>query len=235
MSGKSHMKERIIRYLEILVTALIFSSQTILETGYYISIMAIPLIPYIMRYFNGPYGLDTLISEFLLMILPSRFIVGRSVYLAGFIVLFVSTRQWLRDHKRKVGLFKNGLYAKVRHPQFLAIILITLGLTMMTLTWESSSVPELTGMWFLQVIGYMSIAKFEDWRLSKKFGNEHKEYKSKAPFLYPIKNFRKIPELPFTIIITLIICAVLLILPYDLIRIYSYKLYDGPITTWLWG
>lgn len=229
------MKERIIRYLEIIFTALIFSSQTILEAGYYVSIMAIPLLPYIMRYFTGPYGLDTLISEFLLMTLPSRFIVGRSVALAGVIVLFVSTRQWLRGHKRNVGLFKTGLYAKVRHPQFTGIIFITLGLTIMTLTWGTSSVPELVGLWFLQVIGYTALAKFEDWRLSKKCGNEHTEYKSKVPFLYPIKNFRKIPELPFTIIITLIICAILLVLPYDLIRIYSIKLYDEPIGTWLYG
>lgn len=229
------MKERIIRYLEILVTALIFSSQTILEAGYYISIMAIPLLPYIMKYFTGPYGLDTLLSEFLMMTLSSQFIIGRLVALAGVIVLFVSVRQWFRDHKRNVGLFKTGLYSKVRHPQFTGIIFITLGLTIMTLTWGTSSVPELVGLWFLQVIGYIAIAKFEDWRLSKKFGNEHAEYKSKVPFLYPIKKFRKIPELLFTIIITLLICAILLILPYDLIRIYSFKLYDGSISSLLHG
>jgi protein-S-isoprenylcysteine O-methyltransferase Ste14 len=229
------VKEKLIRALEIAATALIFSTQTILESGYFISIMAIPLLPYIMRYITGPYGFNQIISEFMMMTVSSRFIVGRLVALAGVIVLLVSVRQWLREHKRSTGLFRTGFYAKVRHPQFLGIILITLGLTIMTLTWGTSSITELTGLWFLQVIGYLAIAKFEDWRLSKKFSDEHAEYKRKVPLIYPIKRPRKIPEIPFTIMITLAICLVLLVLPYDLIRIYSYKLYDGPITTWLWG
>ncbi len=229
------MKERLIRYIEVLFTLLIFSSQTILETGYYISIMAIPLLPYIMHYVVGLYGLDTLFSEFLLMLLPSRFILGRLIYATGFVVLFFSTKQWLRDHKRNAGLFNTGIYLKVRHPQFLGIILITLGLTIMTLTWGSSSVPELTGLWFLQVIGYVTIAKFEDWRLSKKFGDKFADYKSRVPFLFPIKKTKKIPEFPLTFLIIIIICAILLVLPYDLIRLYSFYLYDGPLTNLLWG
>lgn len=154
-------KERIIQFTEIIVTALIFSTQTILEIGYYISIMTIPLIPYIMHYFTGLYGFDQLVSEFLMMLLPSRFIVGRIVYLAGTALLVISTWQWLKYHKQKVGLFNTGLYAKIRHPQFLGIILITLGLTIMTLTWVTSSVLKFTGLWFLQAIGYIAIAKFE--------------------------------------------------------------------------
>jgi steroid 5-alpha reductase family enzyme len=130
-----------------------------------------------------------------------------------------------------VGLYKTGLYGKVRHPQFTGILIITMGLTVMSSTLGGHASLQIVGLWLLQVLGYIAIAYYEERALTKKFSEEYKEYKRKVPFLFPIKSPKKIPELLFTLIIVIIICVILWLLPYDLIRIYSHTLYDTP---WFW-
>jgi hypothetical protein len=86
----------------------------------------------------------------------------------------------------------------------------------------------LTALWFLQVMGYLIIAWFEERSLSKRFGEEYRAYKSKVPFMFPVKNPEKIPELRFTVLIVLMICFVLLVLPYDFIRAGSAAFFPNP-------
>jgi steroid 5-alpha reductase family enzyme len=125
-----------------------------------------------------------------------------------------------------VGIFTKGIYGKVRHPQFLGIITISTGFTIWVATYGhyhfiipgtsiNGSLPFAVGMWFIQALGYMALAKFEERRLSKKFGQEYQEYKQKTPMLFPIKNRTKYSETKFTIIILLIICAILLFVPFN--------------------
>ncbi len=232
------MKARITRLLEIIATVLLLGTQTVLNAGVAISIMTLPLLPLIADYLIriSPSSLEILSFELWTMTVDSTFLVGRIIALIGVIVFLVAAGEWFRNHRKKIGLFKTGLYSKMRHPQFTGIVITTLGLTIMTLTngvsiylpktnFFNFNIPKLVGLWFLQVLGYIVIAEYEDWRLSKKYSDEHLEYKHKVPLLYPIKNPKKIPELYFSIIITGIICIILLLLPYDLIRVYSSKLY----------
>jgi protein-S-isoprenylcysteine O-methyltransferase Ste14 len=241
--NNSKVKQRISKILEVLFTALLFSTQTILNAGVAISIMTIPLLPYIAYLLTGRYPLSVLAEEIWVMTFASAFIVGRIIALIGITVLLIAAAQWIINHRKKVGLFKTGLYARVRHPQFTGIIITTMGLTIMVLTngnfgklpfvnlplVEEGYPIGIIGLWFLQVLGYIAIAYYEERKIAKQFSEEYKEYKRKTPFLFPIKRPRRIPELIFTIIIVIVICIILWLLPYDLIGIYSRKLYTTPL------
>jgi protein-S-isoprenylcysteine O-methyltransferase Ste14 len=241
--NNSKVKQRISKILEVLFTALLLSTQTILNAGVAISIMTIPLLPYIAYLLTGRYPLSVLAEEIWVMTFASAFIVGRIIALIGITVLLIAAAQWIINHRKKVGLFKTGLYARVRHPQFTGIIITTMGLTIMVLTngnfgklpfvnlplVEEGYPIGIIGLWFLQVLGYIAIAYYEERKIAKQFSEEYKEYKRKTPFLFPIKRPRRIPELIFTIIIVIVICIILWLLPYDLIGIYSRKLYTTPL------
>jgi protein-S-isoprenylcysteine O-methyltransferase Ste14 len=234
-------KEKINRFLEVIFTFLLFGTQSVFNAGVAISLMTLPLLPLIANYLTLTdfYSLRALKIEFWVMVIDSRFVVGRIVALIGLTVFLVAAFQWIKNHRKKAGLFKTGLYGKVRHPQFTGIIIITLGLTIMTMTWGSPLFPRYdtgvnllvfanAGLWLVQVIGYVAIAKYEDYRLSKKFGAEHLEYKQKVPFLFPVKNPERIPELLFTIAIAFSIFLILAFLPYEDIIIFSHNLYTTP-------
>jgi protein-S-isoprenylcysteine O-methyltransferase Ste14 len=214
------VKGTVRRFFELLATALLLGTQTILHAGGFIGIMTIPLLPYLYTLAQGDFS--TIIPQIWAMFFLNTYTVGRIIMLIGVVVLFVAAGQWLWSHHKKRSLFKTGIYSKVRHPQFTGIIITTLGLTFMVLTRDSQYTRwTMVGLWFLQVLGYIAIARYEEWRLSKKYSNEHNEYKQTVPFLFPIKNPKRIPETLFTILIVTVICIILLSLPYPLIRVYS--------------
>lgn len=107
----------------------------------------------------------------------------------------------------------------VRHPQFSGIIIITVGLTVMVLTNSTDSLFQIVGLWLIQILGYIAIARYEEWCLSKKIGEEYRQYKRKVPFLFMVKCPSRIPETLFTIFIAVLLSVVLTFFPYGLIRI----------------
>lgn len=212
------VKGTVRRFFEILATALLLGTQTILHAGAATGIMTIPLLPYLYPLLQGDFsGFERQVWA---MFFLNTFIVGRIIMVIGIVVLFIAVAQWLWSHHKKLSLFKTGLYSKLRHPQFTGIIIVTLGLTVMVLTNGGVSLWMMVGLWFLQVLGYIAIARYEEWRLTKKY-SEYKEYKQTVPFLFPVKSPKKIPETLFTILIVTVICIILLSLPYPLIRVYS--------------
>jgi protein-S-isoprenylcysteine O-methyltransferase Ste14 len=157
-------------------------------------------------------------------------ILALIIFYSGIVIFCVSLLQWFLYRHKKHRFFTKGLYAKVRHPQFLGIILVSLGLTITLgchpMGWRlvgvirylpnSIGVNELIGLWFLQVLGYIAFALLEEWSLSNRF-SEFKEYKEKVPLLMPVKNPKIIPEAVFTILLVLTVCVILFLLPYDLL------------------
>ncbi len=240
----SKISGKIRPFLEGLFTALLFGMQTIFNAGVFISIMALPLLSYFYLFFVDENVRHALSFEFWVFLFDNSIIVGRIVVLVGTIVFLVATAQWLWYHHNHMELFKKGLYSHLRHPQFTGIIIVTLGLTLMVATlhlnFQSPSIlrqldvgiPTLADLWFLQVIGYIIIAWFEERSLSKRFGTQYKEYKDKVPFLFPVKNPSKMPELLFTILIVIGICIVLLFLPYNFIRVSSARLIPNLPFSW---
>jgi protein-S-isoprenylcysteine O-methyltransferase Ste14 len=228
-------KDKVRFSLEAIFTVLLFGCQTILHAGVFISVMVIPLLPYLVYapgYLQG--NPRVLLDEIWIMFFYNSFVLGQIVFWIGLTIFLVAALQWLLNHHKKVGLFKTGLYSKLRHPQFTGIITITLGLTLIVLINENYnfvgpfisgihvSVVPMIGLWFLQVLGYIAIARFEDRRLSRKYGSEFQEYRSKVPALFPLKSPIRIPEMLFTILIVICICLILLVLPYGVIRVYSH-------------
>lgn len=212
----SRLKEKVSHLLEAMLTALLFCTQTILDAGWFISVMSVPLLPYVIGFLSGQANPE---REIQVLFFSKSVMVGRVIALIGVIVLLLAAMQWLWNHAKGGGLIKKGAYSVVRHPQFTGIIIITIGLTVMVLTYPTGSPLQLAGLWLIQILGYIAIARYEEWRLLKRFGENYRQYKRNVPFLFPIKCPYRIPETLFTILIAILIYAFLLFFPYNLIRI----------------
>jgi protein-S-isoprenylcysteine O-methyltransferase Ste14 len=229
------IKTAIRNVMESFLTFLLLGTQTVFLYGVTISTMLTPLLAYLPILLRFAAAGDERFSIYVLTAVPFYYgvVVGQVVSIVGLAIFFVAASQWIWLHHKKAGLFTKGLYSKVRHPQFLGIIVITLGLTIKVLEsgingYVLPRMPSMTfgwqpllAMWFLQVLGYITIAWYEERQLSKKF-SEYKNYKQKVSFMFPIKTPKKIPEIPFTVLLVAVICLVILLLPYqqidDLLR-----------------
>ncbi len=217
--GNLKTGERVRHLLEAIFTALLFGTQTILNAGIFISIMSIPLLPYLFYFLSGQHPLTALEFNIYVMLFAKAFWVGRVIALIGVAVLSLAAAQLLWNRHKGVVLIKTGMYSVVRHPQFSGIIIITVGLTVMVLTNSTDSLFQIVRLWLIQILGYIAIARYEEWCLSKKIGEEYRQYKRKVPFLFPVKCPSRIPETLFTIFIAVLLSVVLTFFPYGLIRI----------------
>lgn len=212
--GSSTLKEKVRLLLEAVFTALLFTMQSIVYGGWAISVMSIPLLPYLVTLVTEHPNLDRDIN---LLFFAKEFIVGRMIALIGFTVFLLAGIQFLRDRVRGVRLIQTGLYSVVRHPQYTGIIIITIGLTVMVLTLSSS--PRVIFLWLMQILGYVILARYEESHLEKLNGEGFRQYKRDVPFMLPVRCPSKIPETLFTILLAIIISFVFLVFPFDLIRI----------------
>jgi protein-S-isoprenylcysteine O-methyltransferase Ste14 len=205
---------KIRHFLEAALTALLFALQNIIYGGYCISIMFIPLFAYILSLGMSQPNLQRDIN---VLFFSKEFMFGRVVALVGFIILLIAGSQLIRGYVKHAGLVKTGLYSIVRHPQYTGIAVMTLGMTIMAMT--LSPAPQPVFMWMIQMIGYIALARYEEWHLEKKCIWNYSEYKQHVPFIFPVKCPSKIPETVFSILMSAMIAFILLIFPYDLIRI----------------
>lgn len=74
-----------------------------------------------------------------------------------------------------------GVFSIVRHPIYLGLILLYLGFILLSLSLLSTLV------WFIIIIFYYIISKYEEKLLTQRFGSVYEEYKKKVPMLFPIK------------------------------------------------
>jgi protein-S-isoprenylcysteine O-methyltransferase Ste14 len=233
-------REAMRHFFEAVSTFLLFSTQYVLNAGMFISIMALPLLSYLYLVFSGNVHLD---FELEIMFLSPQFMIGRAIAFSGILILLLAAGQLLWNRHKGVKLIRTGFYAKVRHPQFTGIIITVIGLNVMVFTngsfQEPIPIPStnerllflqnelliITLLWVLQIFGYILLAKFEEWRLTKKLGESYLEYKREVPFLFPIKSPRRIPEMLFTAFIVVLIALVFVLLPWNAIRTFSNTLF----------
>jgi protein-S-isoprenylcysteine O-methyltransferase Ste14 len=220
------IKEKARSFVEALFSILLLGTQIVWSAGSFVGVMVTPLL----FYFLAPNAL----SDGFRLMQPSReFLVGQIIVYIGAIIFLLALAQWLWYHHKNYSVYRKGLYSRSRHPQFLGIILVTLGLTLMILMTHGGGlvVPcmpviyvgmpaQLASLWLLQTLGYIAIARYEENHLSRKIV-EYKEYKQRVPFFWPIRNPKKIPELATTILLVMAIYVVLVFLPYGYIRILS--------------
>jgi len=90
---------------------------------------------------------------------------------------------WRTVYFGRRGLVTTGIYAHMRHPQYLGIILISGALLLMMTT-----IPTLI-MFPIMVYAYYRLARKEEEGMVEKFGDEYAQYKRKVPMLLPRLSF----------------------------------------------
>jgi len=112
-------------------------------------------------------------------------VVGWSLFLVGFAIFLIAFIQFFNERKR--GFVKTGLYSVVRHPQYLGIIMATLGFTF------TSERPMAWVSWLTLVFLYLLLASGEERILHEKYGEELQKYRQQVAFILPWLHF-PIPE-----------------------------------------
>ena len=96
---------------------------------------------------------------------------------------------------KRDGLVRDGPYGRVRHPQYMDIILMTAGVTIFTFwsdpvwVWGRSAVSLLQvsvlAVWVLEVAAYLVLARIEELHLASRFGEHYDRYARSVPFINP--------------------------------------------------
>jgi protein-S-isoprenylcysteine O-methyltransferase Ste14 len=188
----AYLKNKLYPVFKALIAATIFAvTQTAPVIGF-MGPMIAPLLIYVPITSGNQYFFENILLFFSI---DGAGFFGGVIFYFGLAVFCISLLQWFWYRHKKMSLYNRGLYSKVRHPQFLGIIIMTLGMTIKELTissiWDlmgvpfaprSFGIPELVGLWFLQVLGYIVFAVVEEHRLSKKF-SEYSDYKKKSTLI----------------------------------------------------
>ena len=86
-----------------------------------------------------------------------------------------------RETREEPQVITTGVFSIVRHPIYLSSILLYLGFILLSLSLLSVLV------WFIIIIFYYQISRYEEKLLTQRFGSAYEEYKKKVPMLLPIK------------------------------------------------
>lgn len=109
-------------------------------------------------------------------------IIDLSLLIIGSTIFLVSFLTWILNLKRK-DLITNGIYRLVRHPQYLGIILLSLGLTIRSLR------PISFIAWITLLVGYLILASLEERSLLRIYGRRYEEYSKRTAFIIPFLSF----------------------------------------------
>jgi protein-S-isoprenylcysteine O-methyltransferase Ste14 len=164
-------------------------------------IMSLPLIGYLFFFISTPMIAKSDFEFFLGYGFPWSIIA----IISGFIFLFCLVYQLVNRKK----LILKGPYRYSRHPQYLAIIIMTFSLSMISLNTSPinpfSSNIEFSRVLifficFIETIAYILLAKLEEFWLEKKYGDMYNQYKQSVSFMLPFtKFFREKLKIVFTI------------------------------------
>ncbi len=97
-----------------------------------------------------------------------------------FFGLYLMYLGWMRIHKAKESrLVTDGIYSRVRHPQYGGLFLVTVGFL---IQW-----PSLTTfvMWPILTLAYFALARREERELARIFGEEFLNYQREVPPFIP--------------------------------------------------
>ncbi|MDH5782669.1 MAG: hypothetical protein OEZ35_03265 [Candidatus Bathyarchaeota archaeon] len=183
--------------------------QSLPALGPWVGLMTLPFASYLIMIFtNLPINLPRALSEFFVPFL----IPEKALVIIGLFVLVYSV-VYLRI-KKKEGLVTSGPYRLVRHPQYLGMLLSTLGLT----SWSVWILNNFFGIgflspsqticvWFIELSAYILLAHIEELFLSRNYGVAFANYKSQVPFLIP---FFKTSRKDLDVLVSILVPAILL-------------------------
>ncbi|MCZ7380915.1 MAG: isoprenylcysteine carboxylmethyltransferase family protein [Candidatus Methanoperedens sp.] len=96
-----------------------------------------------------------------------------------FLGLFLMSKGWSMIHASNGELVIGGIYRYVRHPQYLGLIILTVGLL---IQWPTIIT---LAMWPVLVLMYYRLAKREEREATEAFGERYEEYKRDTPMFLP--------------------------------------------------
>jgi len=158
-------------------------------TAIWFGIMSVPLITYLGFFFQNPRILSTDIS-----FLFSNYEIY--ITLLGVIFYLISLIYQLAHRKQ---LVRTGPYKFVRHPQYLALIIMTFGTTL--IVFQTSPVfnfeIRIDGytfiflIWIGEVLAYIILAKIEEYALKAKYGDNFLDYVNNVSFMIPFLKLKR--------------------------------------------
>lgn len=148
-------------------------------TGFIIALFA--------EMFGFPLTIYFISSFFNFINFPNQFLEYMSFYgmpiglVITFIGLLLVVTGWRKVYRNALNheIALKGIYAYVRHPQYLGLIMITLG---WLIHWPT--IPTIL-MWPILVVMYYKLAKKEEKEMEKEFGEKYLQYKRNVPMIFP--------------------------------------------------
>jgi protein-S-isoprenylcysteine O-methyltransferase Ste14 len=93
--------------------------------------------------------------------------------------LIIIHEGWRQVHRAQGALVTDGLYARVRHPQYSGLFLITVGLL---IQWPTI-ITLLT--WPILLLMYVRLARREEAEMERQFGEIYRAYAARVPRFVP--------------------------------------------------
>jgi protein-S-isoprenylcysteine O-methyltransferase Ste14 len=189
--------------------------QSLPALGGWVGLMTLPFATYLIMFFmNLPVSLVDVLSAFFA---PFPILIPERAFIIIGLFLLVYSVAYLRI-KRKVGLVTSGPYRLIRHPQYLGMILTTLGLTSWSVWILNNtfgvgflSPSQTICVWFIELLAYIFLAHIEELFLSRNYGKIFSDYRSQVPFLIPfLKTNRKDLDILVSVLIPIIPLFVLI-------------------------
>jgi len=156
----------------------------------YTKMYGFPLTIYILTWFMGYQNPLTHISGHIFAPIIGEYLFFTLIHPLSNIMMLVGMLLivfgWEKIHTARDALVTTGVYAYVRHPQYLGILMLTLGMMVQWIT-----IPTAL-MWPILLILYYRLAKQEEREMEARFGERYREYKSKVPMLLPFPRIIKV-------------------------------------------
>ena len=93
--------------------------------------------------------------------------------------LFIMGKAWKQIHRAGGELITTGLYRRVRHPQYSALFLITVG---MFIQWPTLVTAA---MWPVLMFMYYRLSRREEKEMEERFGDKYISYSRRVPMFFP--------------------------------------------------
>ncbi len=103
-------------------------------------------------------------------------LVSNIAMFGGLIIMGIA---WKQIHRVKGELVTSGLYGRVRHPQYFALVLITVG---MLIQWPTIITAA---MWPILMFMYYRLALREEKEMESRFGDKYVTYRQQVPMFWP--------------------------------------------------
>jgi len=155
----------------------------------YVEMYGLPLTMYVFmgvfgygKIFQLEFLLIGLLGENLFYLVFTYFIFPAStaiIVIGVILIVFGWRRIYKVRHEEQDQLVTTGIYAYIRHPQYLGFLLLTLG---MLFEWPTIFTLLL---WPVLAVVYYRLAKEEDKENEEKFGEEFRKYQQSVPAFIP--------------------------------------------------